>query len=621
MVLLFIVILVSLSSVAYAYDEGRADEIMYLSASNFSRAVSSNRMLLVDFYAPWCGYCKTLSKVLAQVATDLPNMNIDGRIAIVDASQSENEMLSLSERVDGYPSIILYREGERYGDYLGPRTRLDILEYLRKKLGPPATPVSTIDEVIDVIETAKRESQILLEFNPAQMVNPALSTAMGMDTPNINFDGPLAVALALFIPSDPSSGVGLHGRICKMFMSLSSAYDQLVLLYADNLGLIDHFDIQEDSLLIFTTDDTPTGIISLVDNPEKPITEEVLITSILSHTLPTYVPYSTQTQPFINSLPVKQHVLIFHDLNERSQRVLAMMEPIADMYKGELIFITVNNFEHHLFQFFGVESTSVPELIIVDMENEFNMKRFVFMEFLRTTSSIFGGAKEGDVSQEDKQEGVEQHGRSPLEGIVAPDGTTFRPKEDPISEQTVRKFLDAFLEGQLTRSLFSEDYDSVASGNTDPAADEASKADVNRLTVEQSKGLSGSAIKTATSSNNQLIKPIVSLNFHQEVISASHFKDVFVYIYAPWCAHCKSFEPVMEDVAKVFASDKGIEFVRIDGSRNEIDHDDVDIRGYPSFYLFPMGDAPVEYDGDRTVNAIASFLSKFRKRSVMSHTH
>lgn len=608
--------------VAYAYDEGRADSIMYLSAGNFSRAVSSNRMLLVDFYAPWCGYCKTLNKVLSQVASDLPNMNIEGRIAIVDASQSENEMLSLSERVDGYPSIILYREGERYGDYLGPRTRLDILEYLRKKLGPPATPVSTIDEVIDVIEIAKRESQILLEFNPAQMANPALSTAMGMDTPNLNFDGPLAVALALFIPTDPSSGVGLHGNICKMYMSLSSAYDQLVLLYADNLELIDHFDIQEDSLLIFTTDDTPTGIISLVDNPDKPITEEGLITSILSHTLPTYVPYSTQTQPFINSLPIKQHVLIFHDLNERSQRVLAMMEPIADMYKGELIFITVNNFEHHLFQFFGVESTSVPELIIVDMENEFNMKRFVFMEFLRTTSSTFGeAATQG--AEKGKEEEAEKRGRSPLEGIVAPDGTTFRPKEDPISEQTVRKFLDFFLEGQLTRSLFSEDYDTVANANTDGATttEEASKADDNRLTVEQSKGLSGTAIKTGNSQSNQLIKSIVSLNFHEEVISASHFKDVFVYIYAPWCAHCKSFEPVMEDAAKVFASDKGIEFVRIDGSRNEIDHDDVDVKGYPSFYLFPMGDAPVEYDGDRTVNAIASFLSKYRKRSVMSHTH
>ena len=91
-----------------AFSPGQPDEIMHLSAGNFSDAIMSSHMILVNFYAPWCGYCRNLLPELTKLAADLPNMNIDGRVAMLDASLKENLPLSESEGVDGFPSVVLY---------------------------------------------------------------------------------------------------------------------------------------------------------------------------------------------------------------------------------------------------------------------------------------------------------------------------------------------------------------------------------------------------------------------------------------------------------------------------------------------------------------------------------
>ena len=49
-------------------------------------------------------------------------------------------------------------------------------------------------------------------------------------------------------------------------------------------------------------------------------------------------------------------------------------------------------------------------------------------------------------------------------------------------------------------------------------------------------------------------------------------KDVFLYVYAAWCAHCKAFEPVLAEVSLALQKESKLVFARIDGSKNEIDH-------------------------------------------------
>ena len=114
-------------------------------------------------------------------------------------------------------------------------------------------------------------------------------------------------------------------------------------------------------------------------------------------------------------------------------------------------------------------------------------------------------------------------------------------------------------------------------------------------------------MKSGAKGRKLYVKPLVGSNFREKVGPDSSVvpheqptnKDIFVYVHAPRCGHCKSFEPVLR-LAKLYRRDENLRFYRIDGSRNEIDHDKVRVRGFPHF-LFPAGDkeSPVEYIGER----------------------
>ena len=58
-----------------------------------------------------------------------------------------------------------------------------------------------------------------------------------------------------------------------------------------------------------------------------------------------------------------------------------------------------------------------------------------------------------------------------------------------------------------------------------------------------------------------------------------------------------------------------MEMFRLDASRNDISHPKVSLNAYPAFYFFAAGDKanPIEYDGERSVDAILKFIDTFRR--------
>ena len=74
---------------------------------NFSNLIKSEALVLVDFYADWCGPCKVLTPILEEVKNELGN---DVKIIKVDVDK--NPKIAAKFRVQGIPTMLLFKNGD-----------------------------------------------------------------------------------------------------------------------------------------------------------------------------------------------------------------------------------------------------------------------------------------------------------------------------------------------------------------------------------------------------------------------------------------------------------------------------------------------------------------------------
>lgn len=76
-----------------------ASDVISLTASAFESTVNAESLILVEFFAPWCGHCKALAPHYEEAATALKEKNI--KIAKVDCVDEAD--LCQSKGIQGYP--------------------------------------------------------------------------------------------------------------------------------------------------------------------------------------------------------------------------------------------------------------------------------------------------------------------------------------------------------------------------------------------------------------------------------------------------------------------------------------------------------------------------------------
>ena len=98
----------SSSSSSFDFSIEDDQDVVVLSSSNFSDFIASNKFVLVEFYAPWCGHCQSLAPEYAVAATKLKPEGVS--LAKVDATK-EGDLAQLHE-VQGYPTMIFFSHGK-----------------------------------------------------------------------------------------------------------------------------------------------------------------------------------------------------------------------------------------------------------------------------------------------------------------------------------------------------------------------------------------------------------------------------------------------------------------------------------------------------------------------------
>ncbi|KAL8424681.1 hypothetical protein Efla_006466 [Eimeria flavescens] len=105
--------------------EGKG-HVRTLVASNFATEVAKEPNVLVEFYAPWCGFCRKMEPAYKELARRVAGVS-GLLIARVDANRNEVEGVHIA----GYPTVYLYRRGHAEPLlYTGDRSTRDMLEWL-----------------------------------------------------------------------------------------------------------------------------------------------------------------------------------------------------------------------------------------------------------------------------------------------------------------------------------------------------------------------------------------------------------------------------------------------------------------------------------------------------------
>jgi len=96
----------------------------------------------VEFYAPWCGHCKSLAPEYAKAATALKDSKV--KLAKVDATVEPD--LASRFGVTGYPTMKIFRKGSA-SDYKGPRDSTGIVSFMQKQAAPSITIFHTVQDL------------------------------------------------------------------------------------------------------------------------------------------------------------------------------------------------------------------------------------------------------------------------------------------------------------------------------------------------------------------------------------------------------------------------------------------------------------------------------------------
>ena len=90
--------------------------------SNFNDIINSEKPVLVDFFATWCGPCQMLLPVLNKVKDSLQD-----RITIIKIDVDKNQELAQKQQVRGVPTMMLFQNGKQLWRQSGVLTKDEII--------------------------------------------------------------------------------------------------------------------------------------------------------------------------------------------------------------------------------------------------------------------------------------------------------------------------------------------------------------------------------------------------------------------------------------------------------------------------------------------------------------
>ena len=96
-------------------------------ADTFRKDLEAGKAILVDYWAPWCTYCRRIGPAYEKIAEQFGNELVVAKINI-----DEEPLLAGQEQIEVIPTLVLYQKGQAVASVVAPESKAAIESFIRE---------------------------------------------------------------------------------------------------------------------------------------------------------------------------------------------------------------------------------------------------------------------------------------------------------------------------------------------------------------------------------------------------------------------------------------------------------------------------------------------------------
>ena len=95
----------------------------------YNELMQGSKPVLVDYWAPWCGYCRRIGPAYDRIAEQFAD-----EVEVVKINIDEEPKLAIAERIEVIPTLVLYRDGQALNSIVAPESKAMIESFIKESL-------------------------------------------------------------------------------------------------------------------------------------------------------------------------------------------------------------------------------------------------------------------------------------------------------------------------------------------------------------------------------------------------------------------------------------------------------------------------------------------------------